>query len=63
VNKVVFSSVQEALEALKADKLGTVYYRGREVFVVTAFGSGTFPTEAWRSAGGPENSVKLRLVK
>jgi hypothetical protein len=51
----VFRSVDEALQALRADRLGTIYFRAHEVFVATAFGTGTFPRSAWKAAGGPES--------
>jgi len=38
----VFETVAEALAALKRDKLGSVYYRAGQVFVATAYGTGTF---------------------
>lgn len=55
--KVVFGTVQEALGSLGMDKLGTVYYRSRDVFVVTAHGSGTFSWADWREGSGPMPSV------
>jgi hypothetical protein len=46
----IFDTVSEALAALNMDKLGTVYHRGRKVFVATAFGTGTFSREDWEHA-------------
>jgi hypothetical protein len=50
--KVIFTTVQEALGSLGMDKLGTVYYRAKDVFVVTSHGSGTFSWADWREGGG-----------
>lgn len=46
-SKPRFSTVEQAREALAADGLGCVYRREKEVYVVTASGSGTFPVKAW----------------
>jgi hypothetical protein len=43
----VFDSVADAKRALASDKLGCVYRKAREVYVVTAYGSGTFPKADW----------------
>jgi hypothetical protein len=43
----IFASVADARAALNADGLGTVYRRSGSVFVVTAFGTGTFTAEQW----------------
>ena len=48
----VFETVAEALLALKRDALGTVYYRKCQVFVATAYGTGTFSYGRWRREGG-----------
>lgn len=45
--KPVFASVRDAKQALASDRLGTVYHRASGVFVVTAFGTGTFTREQW----------------
>lgn len=47
MEKIKFTSLAQAMEALNADKLGTVYVRATTVFIVTAFGSGTFAKEAY----------------
>lgn len=47
--KPIFKTVTEAKLALSSDRLGCVYWRKGEVFVVTAFGSGTFPIKEWKS--------------
>jgi len=54
----VFETVAEALVALKRDKLGSVYYRAGQVFVATAYGTGTFSYGRWRRDGGSENSQR-----
>ena len=54
----VFESVAQALEALKRDKLATIYYRKGQVFVATAYGTGTFSYGRWRRDGGAENSQR-----
>ena len=54
----VFETVAEALAALKRDKLGSVYYRVGQVFVATAYGTGTFSYGRWRREGGAENSQR-----
>lgn len=52
-DKVVFKTALEARLALSLDpKLGTVYLRAREVFVVTASGSGTFTRREWEQPQG-----------
>lgn len=56
----VFETVAEARAALKADKLGAVYYRKGQVFVATCHGTGTFSYGRWRREGGSENSQKDR---
>jgi hypothetical protein len=43
----IFASVADARAALNADGLGTVYRRLGCVFVVTAFGTGTFTAAQW----------------
>jgi hypothetical protein len=45
--KIIFRSVEEARLALSNDRLGCVYRKAREVYIITAFGSGVFPTETW----------------
>jgi hypothetical protein len=52
----VFETVAQALAALKRDKLATVYYRAGQVFVATAYGTGTFAYGRWRREGGQANS-------
>jgi hypothetical protein len=52
----VFETVAQAIEALARDKLGTVYYRAGQVFVATAYGTGTFSYGRWRREGGQANS-------
>jgi hypothetical protein len=36
----------------------TVYYRAGQVFVATAYGTGTFSYGRWRREGGAENSQR-----
>jgi hypothetical protein len=57
MTKPQFKSVEEARAALAGDKLGTVYYKASEVFVVTAFGTGKFTTAEWKVGGGPKMSI------
>jgi hypothetical protein len=47
-----FVTVREAREALANDKLGTVYRRATDYFVVTASGSGVFPRKDWEAGSG-----------
>jgi hypothetical protein len=54
----VFETVADALAALKRDKLATIYYRKGQVFVATAYGTGTFSYGRWRRDGGVENSQR-----
>ena len=49
-------TVKAALEALKQDKLGTVYYSSKGAFVATAHGSGQFSLKEWKDGGGHDNS-------
>jgi hypothetical protein len=50
VFKPVFSSPQEARRALASDKRGTVYVQVKKVFVITAYGSGTFTYREWKES-------------
>lgn len=43
----ILMTLADARRALSSDKLGTVYIRAQDVYVVTAFGSGTFPRREW----------------
>lgn len=61
--KIVFATVAQALSSLSLDKLGTVFYLAKGVYVVTWEGSGQFTREEWAAGNGPKNSVALRLVK
>lgn len=45
--KIIFKTIEEARMALSDDRLGTVYIKAHEVFVVTAWGSGKFSREDW----------------
>lgn len=45
--KLVFTNVTQAREALLEDRLGCVYRRADKVFVVTDYGSGVFSAEDW----------------
>ncbi len=54
--KKTLKTVKEALEALKQDKLGTVYYSSKGAFVATAHGSGQFTLQEWKLGGGHDNS-------
>jgi len=58
ISKKVFTNPYEAIEALRIDKLGTVYYKANSVFVVTAFGLGRFSNKVWKLANGSKNSIK-----
>ena len=49
-------TVRDAVEALKKDKLGTVYYNSGGALVATAFGAGTFTLKEWKAGGGYSNS-------
>lgn len=53
-------TVAEAVEALKVDRLGTVYFRADGVFVTTAKGSGTFGYLEWKAANGAQNSQRAK---
>lgn len=45
--KPIFSTVLEARLALSSDGLGVVYRSAKTVYVMTAFGSGTFTVKEW----------------
>lgn len=48
IKKIVLKTVSEAKIALQMDgKMGCCYRRAKEIYVVTAYGSGTFPIEEW----------------
>jgi hypothetical protein len=48
IKKIILTSVIMAREALAADgKMGCCYRRAKEIYVVTAYGSGTFSIEDW----------------
>lgn len=47
MQKIIFTTVEDAKKALAMDSLGCVYRRAKEVYVITAFGSGTFKVEDW----------------
>ena len=49
IQKRVLKDAAEARKALAMDKLGVVYRKATEVFVVTAFGSGKFTPQEWDS--------------
>lgn len=57
-DKPIFASVAEARAALAGDRLGTVYYKANQVFVVTAHGVGQFSTAQWKAGDGPRPSVE-----
>lgn len=48
--KPVFATAREAKAALANDKLACVYRKAGSVYVVTAFGSGTFTPGEWDAA-------------
>lgn len=56
--KPVFKTPEEAIQALRQDRLGTVYYRADGIFVATAFGTGMFTRKQWDDANGFRPSVE-----
>lgn len=56
LSKRKFTTPAEAIQSLRHDSLGTVYYRATLVFVATAHGTGCFTLKAWEAAQGPKNS-------
>lgn len=52
----IFASADEAVAALRRDRLGTVYFKAGSIFVATNVGTGTFTLREWREAGGPGSS-------
>jgi len=55
MKRVRFSTIEEAREALKRDKLGAAYVTAEEVFVATSYGTGTFSKKEWDAAGPLDN--------
>lgn len=47
LTKAIFTTVEQAKDALAMDALGTIYWKAGQVFIVTAYGSGTFSAAAW----------------